>query len=71
MEVRVLLWQPAAAMCQSYFEFSKQMHGPEALMVERPVETRQEEIRALLGPHTLHEQDHEGDRGRRNATWPF
>ena len=29
----------------------EQMHGPEALMVERPVETRQEEIRALLGPH--------------------
>ena len=25
-------------------------HGPEALTVERPVETRQEEIRALLGP---------------------
>src|SRR4051812_48178897 len=29
----------------------EQIHGPEALMVERPVETRQEEIRALLGPH--------------------
>jgi hypothetical protein len=28
----------------------EQMHGPEALTVERPVETRQEEIRALLGP---------------------
>src|SRR5439155_5495467 len=28
----------------------EQAHGPEALMVERPVEVRQEEIRALLGP---------------------
>src|SRR5258705_10169417 len=28
----------------------KQAHGPEALTVERPVEARQEEIRALLGP---------------------
>src|SRR5437588_614779 len=27
----------------------EQLHGPEALTVERPVETRQEEIRALLG----------------------
>ena len=30
----------------------EQAHGPEALTVERPVETRQEEIRALLGPPT-------------------
>ena len=28
----------------------EQAHGPEALMVERPVEARQKEIRALLGP---------------------
>src|SRR5580765_3375863 len=28
----------------------EQVHGPEALTVERSVETRQEEIRALLGP---------------------
>jgi hypothetical protein len=28
----------------------EQAHGPEALTVEQPVETRQEEIRALLGP---------------------
>src|SRR5437764_7748866 len=31
---------------------SRAVHGPEALTVERPVETRQEEIRALLGPPT-------------------
>jgi hypothetical protein len=30
----------------------ERVHGPEALTVERPVETRQEEIRALLGPRT-------------------
>ena len=34
--------------------------GPEALTVERPVETRQEEIRALPGPHTEHEPDGDG-----------
>src|SRR3954468_849343 len=28
----------------------EQAQGPEALTVERPAETRQEEIRALLGP---------------------
>ena len=35
-------------------------HGPEALTVERPVETRQEEIRALLGPHKGREPDGDG-----------
>ena len=38
----------------------EQVHGPEALTVERPVETRQEEIRALPGPHTEHEPDGDG-----------
>ena len=38
----------------------EQARGPEALTVERPVETRQEEIRALLGPHKGREPDGEG-----------
>ena len=38
----------------------EQAHGPEALTVERPVETRQEEIRALLGPHKGREPDGDG-----------
>ena len=32
-------------------------HGPEALTVERPVETRQEELRALPGPPIDARQD--------------
>src|SRR4051795_2648240 len=52
-------WMPARAysFARSVLE---QVHGPEALTVERPVETRQEEIRALLGPHEEHEPDGDG-----------